>query len=206
MKANPGFDFLAPIYDSLARLVFGKSIVDSQTWSLEKIPRGSSVLILGGGTGWLLEEVQKHNSSCTVWYVDISEKMLARARQREIKFDVHFIHGTEELIPPDLKFDVVITNFYLDLFSEKVLDGVIKRIGSHTIETSIWIVTDFVEGGKWWHKRMLKMMYLFFKLVCRIDANRLPEWESQLRNKSWKESQTRAWYGNFIKSTVWNRS
>ena len=206
MKTNRGFDLLAPIYDSLARLVFGRSIVDSQMWYLKEIPRGSSVLILGGGTGWLLEELQKHTPSCKVWYVEISKNMLDRARQRELKFNVHFIQGTEESIPPDLKFDVVITNFYLDLFSERALVDVIKHIGFHTAESSTWLVTDFVNGRKLWHKLMLKIMYLFFKLVCRIDANHLPEWARLLQNQGWKEAGERFWYGDFIKSTVWKRS
>lgn len=206
MKTNSGFDLLAPIYDSLARFVFGKSIVDSQTWYLDKIPDDSRVLILGGGTGWLLEELQKRNSSCTVCYIEISKKMIERARSRELKSTVHFIQGTEEDIPASQKFDVVITNFYLDLFSEKTLKEVVDRINSHTTASTLWIVTDFVNGGKWWHKLMLKTMYLFFNVTCRIDANHLSDWADQLRLLGWCESYTRVWHRDFIKSTIWKRT
>jgi len=206
VKTNSGFDFLAPLYDSLARLVFGKSIVDSQTYYLEKIPQGSRVLILGGGTGWLLEELQKRSPSCTVWYIEVSKKMIQRASQRDLKSEVHFIHGTEESIPTHQKFDVVITNFYLDLFSEKTLTGVVQRISSHMTTSSCWIVTDFIQGGKWWHKLMLNMMYLFFKFVCDIEANQLPEWIVQLRSQGWTQGTERVWYSHFIKSTIWNRT
>jgi len=205
VKTNSGFDLLAPIYDSLARFVFGKSIVDSQTWYLDKIPADSRVLILGGGTGWLLEELRKRNSSCTVWYIEISQKMIERACHRDLKPTVHFIQGTEKEIPANQKFDVVITNFYLDLFSEKALKEVVDRINSHTTTSTLWLVTDFVNGGKWWHKLILKTMYLFFKLVCGIEANHLPEWFAQLRSQGWREANTKVWYSHFIKSTVWSR-
>lgn len=205
MKTNSGFDFLVPVYDPLARFVFGKSMVDSQAWFLDRVPLGSKVLILGGGTGWLLDELQKCNSSCTVWYVEISSGMMKRARLRRAKNLIHFIKGTEESIPIDLKFDVVITNFYLDLFSNETLIQVVSKINTHATSSSVWLVTDFAHGA-WWHSWLLKIMYLFFRSVCGIEARQLPSWPKKLHDQGWEEISAKFWYGKFIKSVVLNRA
>ncbi len=205
MKAKSGFDFLAPIYDFLARLIFGRSIVVSQTWFLDQVPPKAKVLILGGGTGWLLEKLIKQNSSCTVWYVEASAKMIEKTRDRFLSDQANFIHGTEEDIPTRVTFDVIITNFYLDLFSEEKLERVVERISVQTHSSSRWLVTDFVNGGVWWQRWMLKVMYLFFRSVCDIEANRLPNWTKCLSSHQWGEVSSKDWYEAFIRSTAWCR-
>lgn len=203
MKANSGFDFLAPVYDSLARLVFGKSIVTSQTWFLDQVPPKANVLILGGGTGWLLTELVKQNPSCAVWYVEVSANMLERTRSRLLHDQVYLIHGTEDDIPPNILFDVIITNFYLDLFSEDKLEKLILQISNQTHSSSRWLITDFVNRGIWWQQGMLKIMYFFFRSICNIEAKRLPDWTRCLNKHRWVETHSRNWYGAFIKNTVW---
>lgn len=201
-----GFDFLAPIYDSFARLIFGKSITASQTLFLDQVPPNSTVLILGGGTGWLLEELIRQNPSCTVWYIEASSKMIERTRHRKLNNRVHLIQGTEADIPTNAKIDVVITNFYLDLFSENKLKNVIQHITDQSAPSARWLVTDFVNKGMWWHKWMLKIMYIFFRIVCNIEASHLPIWAKQLNDRKWGEMNSKHWYGAFIKSTVWHRT
>ncbi len=109
-----GFDAVAGIYDGLARLVYGKSLHAAQAQFLPVIPSDAKVLIIGGGTGWLLHELLLLNTGCQVWYVEASAKMIVAA-QKKIGNDarVHFIHGTEAAIPEEVVFDVVITNFFL---------------------------------------------------------------------------------------------
>jgi ubiquinone/menaquinone biosynthesis C-methylase UbiE len=204
VKTNAGFDLLAPIYDSLACLVFGRTIHDSQVWFLDRVAPNSTVLILGGGTGWLLEELLNRCPTAIVYYIEASSKMIEKSRQRNLRNSVHFILGTEESIPSDLTFDIVITNFYVDLFPTSSLNKIIKEIHSHTTASSTWVVTDFV-NEKWWHRWMLKIMYFFFRIVCRIEGSHLPEWPKAIYNQGWKEVDSKRWYRNFIISTIWNR-
>ena len=199
-----GFDYVAPLYDPLVRLVFGKSIVDAQTYFLNQIPQRSRVLILGGGTGWLLEELLCLEPTCSVWYVEKSSKMIDRSRKRKINNRVYFIHGTEENIPADLKFDVIITNFYLDLFHNSSLKDVLQHIHHYTLPSTRWLVTDFIDVGKWWQRLLLKVMYTFFNVVCNIEAHQLPAWHQQMQ-RDWVEINSKSWYGNFIRSNVWQR-
>lgn len=202
MKTNSGFDFLAPVYDSLARLVFGKAMVESQTCFLDRIPAGSEILILGGGTGWLLEKISDQNKSCKILYVDISAEMITRSKQRETNDEIYFVQGTEQAIPKEKKFDVIITNFYFDLFSDKTLMQIVARIDRHTKPTSVWLVTEFIDVI-WWHRLMLKVMYLFFRMICRIESSRLPQWKTILQANGWNEGGGQLQFKGFINTSFW---
>lgn len=202
MKTNSGFDLLAPIYDSLARLVFGKALVESQTSFLDRIPTGAEILILGGGTGWLLEKISGQNKSCKILYVDVSAEMIKRAGLRKTQDEIQFVQGTEMDIPTELKFDVVITNFYFDLFSDKNLMQIVRHLQRHKKANALWFVTEF-QDVVWWHGAMLRLMYFFFKIICRIDASRLPKWRGALQAHGWREVDQQLHFGGFINTSFW---
>lgn len=202
MKSN--FNLIAPVYDRLARLVFGKSIVRSQTWFLNEVPANARVLILGGGTGWLLEELIKSAPTINVVYIEASTKMLQITTQRKLNDKTTLILGTEENIPSHA-FDVVITNFYLDLFPEEKLNDIIQKITTRTTAASVWIATDFVLDSKWWQRVMLKIMYVFFRAASSIEASHLPTWGKSMLQHAWTEQDSKLWYRGFIKSVLFRR-
>jgi len=201
VKLN-GFDRIAWVYDFLSKLAFGKSIIDSQKYFLGNIRDHSKILILGGGSGWLLAELLKIKPDCEVWYIDASEKMISLSK-RKIKIGyVHFIHGTELDIPVGNQFDVVITNFYLDLFTNHQLKEVIEKIQSSLNARALWITTDFVDGKKWWQRMMLRLMYRFFRIACNIESFQLPEWSRLIENAGMKEIESKFFYKGFIKTVL----
>ena len=203
MKLN-GFDRIAFIYDFLAKLVFGKSIKESQQHFLNKIEDSSKVLILGGGTGWLLAELLKVKPNCEIWYIDASQRMIALSKSKiDPKLAVHFIHGTERDIPSFIKCDVLITNFYFDLFTYDQLKNNITRLQSSTRPGGRWIVTDFVNNEKWWQVIMLKAMYWFFRIACNIESQRLPEWSNLLEKAGVKEIDSKPFCRGFIKAALY---
>jgi tRNA (cmo5U34)-methyltransferase len=176
-----GFDRIAPIYDRLTRIVFGKSIFNSQIFFLGQLPENGKVLILGGGTGWIAAEVLKVKN-VEIVLIDASEKMIAIAREQNPEHErIRFIHGTEANIPEE-KFDGVITNFYFDLFETKELCSVVDRILSALTERSIWIATDFV-NEKWWHSVHLAVMYTFFRITSSLKTKKLPDWQTIINSR-----------------------
>jgi ubiquinone/menaquinone biosynthesis C-methylase UbiE len=203
VKLN-GFDRIAFIYDLLAKLVFGKSIVDSQKYFLNKIPDRSKVLILGGGSGWLLVELLKQKPNCEVWYVEASQKMIKLSKNKiEADKPVNFIHGTEQDIPSSIKYDALITNFYLDLFTNHQLINIIVKLQSSIKPGAQWIVTDFVNNEKWWQSIMLKVMYWFFRMACNIESGQLPDWSLFLEQTGVKEIDSRIFYNGFIRTALY---
>ena len=204
MRTYNNFDSVAPIYDNLSTLVFGKTMFNAQTIFLREIEQGATVLILGGGTGWLLAEVLRINLTCKIWYVEASSNMIMLAKKKISSaemYRVNFVHGTEDSIPAEISFDVVITPFYLDLFCNNSCHVVIQKIKSSLHAKGIWIITDFVRTA-WWHYGMLFLMYRFFEITSHIEATRLPDWESTLKQNGLEEIKSYLFYSGFIKSTL----
>lgn len=203
MSGPSNFDRIAWFYDPLARFVFGRYMLESQTHFLGRISPGSSVLIVGGGTGWILDEVFARATNCEVCYVESSEEMLRKARRRGRSGKVHFIHGSWKNLPAQ-QFDVVVTNYFLDLFADQTLMEVIRVIGDALNERGMWLVTDFTRSGKW-HAAMLAAMYLFFRLLCRIEASSLPAWEEAMAHAGFRPAGNKLTYGGFMKSVLFKR-
>src|SRR5688572_7103812 len=106
--AKNNFDLIANVYDQLARLIFGKELLKAQCYFLNKVSPDADVLILGGGSGELLNILIRQNPTCRIWYIDASFEMIASAKARiGITQRVIFVHGTEDSIPQDQRFDVV---------------------------------------------------------------------------------------------------
>ena len=53
------YDNSAWFYDGLSRVVYGNALISSQVYLLQFIPSNATILIVGGGTGRLLEEIAK---------------------------------------------------------------------------------------------------------------------------------------------------
>jgi tRNA (cmo5U34)-methyltransferase len=200
LKIATGFNRLAPFYTLLTRIVFGKVLRLAQEHFIASIYPGDHVLILGGGSGELLKALLKQQPRITIDYIDISEKMIQLARRKtKNPSTVNFIIGTEQDIP-NQTYAVVITNFYLDLFSDNTLQRVIQKIKIHLSPGGQWLVTDFV-AKKQWHKVMLWGMYRFFRIVASIEARSLPHWEHQFAQAGLTQRNTQDFFGHFIKSS-----
>lgn len=197
-----GYSVLAPVYDSLARLVLGKAIQQMQLQFLNRLTSKNKLLILGGGTGWILPAIDRINSAIQIDYVDLSPGMINMAKERGTDpTRIRFIEGTERDIP-DADYDCVITNFYLDLFTDSELNGIVSHIRNCIQPNSYWFVTDFVTGG-FWSKVKLKCMYIFFWLTTGLKTNQLPDWVLLLRSRGVKLLDEKNSKGGFIKSVVY---
>ncbi len=193
------FDRIAPLYDKLVRFVFGKAVYQAQTRFLNEIDKEASVLILGGGTGWLLAELVSAKPRCKVVYIEASEKMLQMAQKAVAGSaqTVVFIHGTEREIPVGSSFDVIITHFYLDLFPDHLCRGVCRLIRSYCHAGSLWLACDFIKITPW-HSLMLRLMYLFFRLTSDLKIIELPDWRKCIQESDFGEIDKQYFFKSFI--------
>src|SRR5687768_6901835 len=158
MNALDGFNAVSGYYDTLKRMVFGNAIRKSQLQFLPRVSQATNILILGGGTGEMLVPLVEMNPASRIWYVEASSKMLLMAAKRmttDQKFNVRFIHGTQEDVPPDILFDGIITNFFLDLFDETAVLAMAHNLRNRMAKGGAWLVSDFVETGVWWQRFLL---------------------------------------------------
>lgn len=207
MSKLNSFNSVASFYDALAHVVFAGNIKRAQLFFLKAIPHGSSVLVIGGGTGWIVKEIFRRVPQVTILFVEGSSRMIDLTRER---LDIHelkrvtFIHATEA--PVVEKVDVVITNFLLDLFTEERLSSYIKELQHIMKPTTRWLVTDFVNEGKLWQRFLLWVMYSFFRQTGAIENDRLPDWEQNIRSAGYNQSEARQYFCGFIKTTVYRPS
>jgi ubiquinone/menaquinone biosynthesis C-methylase UbiE len=201
------FDNSAIFYDQLSRLVYGKALVRAQVYLLQFVPPNSSVLIVGGGTGWILEELSTiHYSGLNITYVEISSRMTALAKKRNTGNNkVVFINDAIENTPAQTTYDVVITPFLFDNLSEETLEKVFSHTHHQLKANGLWLCTDFQVTGKLWQKILLQAMYLFFRVLCRIETLHMPDIEQQFVKHGYKPLSSKTFYGDFIISTQYQK-
>ncbi len=204
-----GFNRIAPLYDGIKRLVFFSSIRKSKTHFLSRVPSTGDVLILGGGSGEILNPLLETCPAVRVWYIDASSSMLDLARgglsQHQVD-QVIFIHGTQNSIPSGAQFSAVITQFYLDLFPDEDLRAICDTLNTHLAKGGVWLASDFVDGGKAWQRLLLAAMYRFFIAASNITAMKLPAWELCLDACGLSRLARATFYRGFIISSVYKKA
>jgi len=194
-------------YDRLARLVYGRALINTQLYLLHYIEPGSNVLIVGGGTGWILEELTKiHPSGLRITYVEVAEAMMALSQKRETGSNwVVYINNAVENVDLAPDFDVVITPFLFDNFTELTFQTVFTHIHHLLKPDGLWLNADFQLTGKWWQQLLLKSMFIFFKAICGIEARKLPGIESYFAASSYQVISEKTFFGDFIMAKVYRK-
>ena len=207
MAAN--YNNIANIYDLLSRTVFGNYIVPSQVCLLRYLPSGSHVLIAGGGTGWILEEISKlHKQGLTIDYVEASAQMTALSEKRNYENNlVNFINQGIEDFTPAQPYDVILTPFLFDNFKRNKAVMLFGRLDAMLKTNGVWLFADFVldeQKSAWWQKLLLKTMYLFFRITTHIETSELENMDSCFDQRYKKQFEAR-FYGRFIKAQVFQK-
>ncbi|UOE50196.1 class I SAM-dependent methyltransferase [Mucilaginibacter sp. SMC90] len=205
MAAN--FDNSAWFYDRLSRLVYGKALVNSQVYLLNFVPVNSTILIAGGGTGWILDELTKiHPAGLQITYVEISANMLALSKKRTTgQNEVVFINDAVENVKLTAGFDVVITPFLFDNFVNETVDNVFNHLHNLLKPGGLWLNADFQLTGRWWQNVMLKSMFIFFRLLCGIEASKLPAIEKRFNAAGYAVVDDKTFFGDFIVARVYRK-
>jgi ubiquinone/menaquinone biosynthesis C-methylase UbiE len=205
MSAN--YNNSAWFYDRLSRLVYGRALINAQLFLLNFIPPGSKILIAGGGTGWILEEITKlHLEGLNITYVEIAPKMMSLSKKRNTGGNkVDFINSDIEDVALSADFDVVITPFLFDNFTQNNMERISVHIQACLKPRGLWLNCDFQLSGKWWQTVLLKTMFLFFRAVCNIEASKLPDIRKQFKLLGYKSIQRKAFFDEFIISAVYRQ-
>lgn len=208
MKNN--YDNAAWFYDRLTRLVYGKTLVRAQQYAISAVPAGASILIVGGGTGWILDELTTlHSEGLVITYVDVSANMIALARKRNVGGNkAIFINDVVQHAPLDDRYDVVLTPFLFDNLSERSATEVFDSMHARLKKDGLWLYVDFnvVATSALWQKTLLAMMYLFFKTLCGVEANKLPDMEQHFQVDRYKLEGERVFLKKFIVSRVYRKT
>lgn len=208
MQRQADYNRVAHFYDPLSRLVFGDTIVQSQKFLISNIPPNASLLIIGGGTGWILEEIAAlHAKGLKITYVDQSERMICMSKKRRYGHNrADFICSPIQQVQLKEKYQVVITTFLFDNFSKQTLDLIFKKISPLLTESGQWLFADFeYQKDRMCSKILLKMMYSFFGLICRLETTCLPDTDKLFTSYNYEAVKMEQFYDGFIRSVVYRK-
>ena len=203
-----GFDRVAGFYDRMMRAVFGKSIVHAQTHFLPLIPpQAQKILIIGGGTGWIIQEVLKINPKAQIIFIEISPKMIQQAQKKissEQVTQVNFIHGDENKIKDFAPYDIIISNFFLDLFFFENSKKITNRFYENLNPGGLLLYTDFYAENDPLRLRKLgiNFMYWVAHRLCQLEARHYWNYEKCILDIPFSKKDEKFFYFNTIQSIV----
>ena len=201
------FNLIAPVYDFLSMVVYGNKIRKAQIHFLDQIKSNSTVLILGGGTGWLLPELAKVNNDIVIDYVEASEKMLSKSKKHQrLSFrGINFILGTQEVVHGKV-YDFVITPFVLDVFPQNEMESLALSVFGLIKPEGKWLCVDFNSLDRSIKARALScVMIMFFRLVSGLKTKAVLDYFGTIKKLEMIECKTTYYYGQFIRATVFKK-
>ena len=210
LSMTNNYDHIAKYYDRLSRLIFNKAQLSAQVDQLSFIPENSNILIVGGGTGWILEEIcSRLPKGLNICYVEQSAQMLDLAKKVNCRQNKpHYVQSAIQDFHPETTFDVLITAFLFDNFSKQTATQVFRKLYDVLNIHGHWLYSDFSYGaqkGNLWQGLMLKMMYAFFKLIARVEANELPDMSALFKESDCRLVNHNTYYQGFIESAVYEK-
>ncbi|WP_026995077.1 class I SAM-dependent methyltransferase [Flectobacillus major] len=208
IRLGHNFNLVAPIYDKLSRMVFGQKLQEAQQYWLSVLPKNKHILIVGGGTGWILEAVIQACSPAHIVYLEVSSSMIAMSQKRLqntfYECTIQYIEGDETALSADMLFDIVITPFVLDLFSDSVLQQhFIPTLKKHLYPDSYWLHTDFFATVHPFQQILAKIMYGFFSVVSGVKNTQLPDYQYALSKESLILLHDITFLNGFVRSQLW---
>ena len=205
-SSQPSYNKIAKNYDFLSRLVFFKSQVKAQTEQLGYLSHCKSLLLVGGGTGWILEDLNAIKEPIKIVFVETAAAMIALARKVDTHHHIEFVHQDIEAYQGDRVFDAVLTPFLFDNFDRAKAERVFARIDALLLPRGIWLYVDFHlnKQSAWWKSALLKTMQLFFRLINVVRVNDLVDVAPFFKGQYVIVAE-KHYYGDFIKAAVYEK-
>jgi ubiquinone/menaquinone biosynthesis C-methylase UbiE len=204
------YDPIARYYDLLSRLFFGRTEIEAQVALLAFMPPGSRMLIVGGGTGWILEEIaDRYPGGLRITYVELSGAMMRLARRRRVGASVvSFVElPVEEFVAVE-RYDCILTGFVFDNFSGELAGRVMRRLCPMLEPDGHWLFADFHyrrQESRFWQGLMLRTMYFSARLICKVDAKELPDMDGLFAQAGLAPVHVSWYYRGFIKAVAYRR-
>jgi ubiquinone/menaquinone biosynthesis C-methylase UbiE len=205
------YDPIAAYYDLVHRLFYGRAEINAQVELLSFIRSGDHLLIVGGGTGWILEKIAAlYRSGLAITYIESSSAMMALSRKRDCGQNrIEFVEGSIEQFITTVRYDCILTGFFFDNFAGDQAGRIVGELAPRLVAGGFWLFTDFYyqKGkGKWWQAVLLKLMYVSARLICKVEGEELTDMEPIFEGAGFEEVHAAFYYGRFIKAVAYRRA
>jgi ubiquinone/menaquinone biosynthesis C-methylase UbiE len=211
------FDAIAPWYRALEAIAFGGVLQRSRVACLPEIGSPRRALIVGEGNGRFLCELLRGQPDLEVVSVDASERMLRLAEKRirsEFPSGIHRVRficaDVASWSPPEHRFDLIVTHFFLDCFSGDRIADIVNKLWRAAMPNATWLLADFcmpaegfarVRAGLW-----LAAMYRFFQITAGIEAKELEDPSPFLRAAGFALANQHLFRSGMLKSQLWRNT
>ena len=141
------YKYIGPLYDLLSSIYGGESIHNCKRAMLtsENVKPGDKILSAGAGHG--KDAIRAAELGANVTVVDLSETMLKKLQQ---SFDKHpqdlqvtIVHADILTFEEYEKYDMVIANFFLNVFYEDMMHKFLEHLVKCTKKGGKFIIGDF---------------------------------------------------------------
>jgi ubiquinone/menaquinone biosynthesis C-methylase UbiE len=205
------YDPIANYYDRIHHLFYGQAEISAQVELLDYVRPGDRVLILGGGTGWILEKIGDiFPSGLEITYIESSARMMGLTTARKCGQNrVALVTSTVEEWKGEMEYDCVLTGLFFDNFNEAHALAVVRQVTPFLKMGGYWLESDFYypkKRGKPWQAILLWLMYWSARLICGVEAKRLPDMDKIFIGERYRVLQTTFHYQRFIRSVVYRKS
>ena len=198
-------DRIAPWYRWFEYAGFGRALERRRFAFLDALADARRVLVLGDGDGRFLERLARANRGACIDYVDLSGRMLELARGRAGMERIRYRQADARTVPLGAaRYDLIVTHFFLDCFSEEDAAHVIARIVAAAQPDARWLISEFRAGG--WAQLWLPMLYAFFRVTTGLRTRRLVDHHPLLACRGFAlERLERSRFG-MLASELWRRT
>jgi hypothetical protein len=218
-------ELLAPFYQTLEYLSFGRQLERSRFAFLGEVSGARRAIICGGGDGRFLARLLRVNARVQIDFVERSAQMLAIAERRvaamgpaarkRVRFQYADLrefqpsqlpaHHAPENYPPG--YDLIVTNFFLDCFSEIDLALVVSRLAAWGAPGARWLLSEFREPpgvlGRIWTRAVIRGLYAAFRVTTGLRVVRLPDYAAAIASAGfvprWQEQRL----GGLLHASFW---
>lgn len=211
------FDPLARPYRWLEYLTLGRLLEHRRFAYLQDVADRKNALLLGDGDGRFLARLLAQNTDLSADAVDSSEKMLellqSRVRAVGASDRVRVMRADAAMKdagfgPRADGYDLVVTHFFLDCFTDHELETILNRIVPKLARDAVWIVSEFTVppvGPKVFARILVGFLYIAFGLFTGLSIRSLPDYSAVLRSRGFVlQRQTTSMHGILV-SELWRR-
>lgn len=201
------YDSIAGVYDRIHHLFYGQAEVNAQVELLDHVREGDRLLIVGGGTGWILEKLAaRFPAGLEITYIESSARMMERSKRRNGGGNkLEFFMGPVEEWRGEKGFDGILTGFFFDNFNQDHAQRIVRQLSACLKIGGVWLETDFYYPrgrGKLWQAILLRTMYVSARLICGVEAKHLPDMVQIFMSEGYSLQATSFHYQRFIRSLV----
>jgi demethylphylloquinol methyltransferase len=141
------YSMMAAVYDSLTGAVTGGANLASRLVQVDQMQPGERVLYVGVGSGE--DALAAARKGVHVTCLDLSPAMIRKAQQRFACAGqpAEFVCADVMTYSPDEPFDIVVANYFLNVFTRPVMEDVYSRIVALVRPGGRLMIADFARAS-----------------------------------------------------------